>query len=456
MKKTEENKKSFTSPKEKSNQNIQSIHNEEQHLIYSALIRPKIEVLKPNPEKEQTISKLEQSFPDLNKNVKNNDLLINNLKLDKILYPTKKENGRLSENFSSIQLELPSKSLHEKSSNEESIDIGQIDPSLCKKKSRSEEIVDYTNQFLIKMLEMKLLREESNSSMSVEVYAEDVNNFLADINYDMQEIFKRGSIEKESFLKIHDRSGLDEMDHCESHTNSKNENQSDESTRRDHEKHDEEIDNKTKEDNISEKDIKTNNKILEDQKKINDEEIKKKSNLNEKSKQKDNIIIKEDYINKGFTSMENDKKIVNLIDEGNTTKVIMIDQEVTKNIVEEVKKTKKVFENEKKILNKNKKQKFTVKSNDDIPNKKKLKEIPVKKEPEFKKLKLKEIPLRKTNEKQKNNIYNSEKLKLAVNISEEKNDILKEIISVPYTIDELSKEKNGIFTNEKKESKLVY
>ena len=144
------------------------------------------------------------------------EIIINPLNLNKLLGGTEcndlklSTSPRLIENLPSVRL----KSVHDE---RESIDIGQMIRSgplqqFSKKKSfKNEDLVDPTNQFLTRMLDMKILRGDSTSSMEVEVNPEDVEKCLLDIKPDY-ELFKRNSVEKDYFLKIHDRSGFDDSD----------------------------------------------------------------------------------------------------------------------------------------------------------------------------------------------------------------------------------------------------
>ena len=159
---------------------------------------------------DSPLSKPQIIDPDLG------EIIINPLNLNKLLGGTESNEFKLStsprliENLPSVRL----KSVHEE---RESIDIGQMIRSgplqqFSKKKSfKNEDLVDPTNQFLTHMLDMKLLRGDSTSSMGVELNAEDVEKCLLDIKPDF-ELFKRNSIEKDYFLKIHDRSGFDDSD----------------------------------------------------------------------------------------------------------------------------------------------------------------------------------------------------------------------------------------------------
>ena len=191
-----------------------------------------------------------QTLQDSPKSKENSsqNILINNLNLDKIdevLHNMNNANDTMNDfansneehvnlsNSNRITINnLPSNLplILKNASNEESIDIGlmvrsgPIIPVVSKRKSlRNDDLVDPSNNFLMKMLEMKAQSIDSTSSMSVEVFAEDVNNCLGEIDPDFKENNKRPSGNKESFLKIQDRSGLDDLEHEESVSKNKGE-----------------------------------------------------------------------------------------------------------------------------------------------------------------------------------------------------------------------------------------
>ena len=311
------------------------------------------------------------------------NLIINNLELDKIILNN--DQGKLSSSHRIIEIakeNLPS--LREKSVTEECIDIGQMirsgplepPPSSKRKSLRNEDLVDPTNEFLTHMLEIKLLRdEESTSSLDVEVFGDDNKNNLLEIEADIKEINKRDSIHKDSFLRIHDRSGLDDSEHCDSGSLSKNRGE-------------ESADNQSEEG---------------------------KKDLNER--------IEEKFL--GIKGLEKSEEIKGL-------KKI----EEVKGLLEQSKKFDKTSDEIEKIKNESKVSENN-KGNKEIKPKNNLNEKP-----------LQPVIYKKTDKPEK--MENNQKITKTIqenkkskeDLTNKKNDILKEIYSISQEIENLNKDKN--------------